>query len=637
MFDAIRNNKRLVQIFLLFITVPFAVWGLDAYFQGGGDTTLATIGKMRITTAEFREALRERQDQERQQRPGADVAALNTPKMRASLLEDMVMRQILLLEAKRLHLDVRASMREVIQSLPEFQDPKSGAFSQEQYESALAMVNMSVPEFEARLQENMLQQTLLGAVKNSAFASQTVARQFAVLQTETRIVEESLATWQSLMGQVDATEAEAQQFYDANAPKFTLPEQARVEYLVLSQKELEEKNKLDEKTMRAWYDTHKERFFSPEMRRASHILMSSKADAEALLADVRQNPDRFAELAKSKSTDPGSAKQDGDLGFFERAGMVKPFADAAFALKIGEVSDVVESEFGFHIILLTAVQPEHYRSFAEARMEVEAELKREGATRFAENSEKFSTLVFEQFDSLKPAADAFGLVARQSGWLTREANPQAGDEALRSAKLRNAMFDDEVLKNGRNSEAVEIAPGVMASARLLEHRPAALLPFADVRRDILTFLRQEKAQALAVERGKENLAELEKAGPDAPLKPLNARLKLKWSKPQPVSRDVSREKPGELHPLSIDAIFRAPGEQKPPFYIGVELPGMGYALYKINRVTAGEVQEGALAEAQELLTNMNAQMQVNAYLSALRQRYAVEINEKKLLEEGGKD
>ncbi|MDR1349490.1 MAG: SurA N-terminal domain-containing protein [Zoogloeaceae bacterium] len=633
MFDAIRNNKRLVQIFLLLITVPFAVWGLDAYFQGGGDTTLATIGKIRITTVEFREALREQQDQWRQQMPNADVAVFNTPELRTALLEDMVMRQIVMLEAGRLRLDVRGFMREMILNAPEFQE--NGAFSEERYKSVLNMNNMSVSVFEARLQESIMQQTLRDAVQGGALAPKTVARQIAALQKETRVVEESLATWQTLLGQVEVTEAEAQQFYEANAPRFTLPEQVRVEYLVLSQKELEDKNRPDEKPARDWYDAHKAQFtLQVEKRRASHILTLGKADAEALLAELKQNPDRFAELAKAKSADPGSAQQGGDLGFFERAGMVEPFADAAFALRVGEISGVVESEFGFHIIRLTDIQPGQYRSFAEARADVETELRREGAARrFTASAEKFATLVYEQFDSLKPAADEFGLATRQSGWLTREVDPKAGGDVLQSPILLRAIFDDEVLKNGRNAKAEEIAPGVMASARLLEHRPAAPIPFGEAQRDILNFLRQEKAQALAVERGKANLAELEKAGPDAPVKPLSARLNLKWDKP----RSVSRTNPGALHPLSINAIFRASGEQKPPFYTGVELPGTGYALYKINRVTAGEVKEEDLAILQQQLVRINAQTQLNAYLATLRQRYAVDINQKKLQEEGGKD
>ncbi|MDR0672456.1 MAG: SurA N-terminal domain-containing protein [Zoogloeaceae bacterium] len=633
MFDAIRNNKRLVQIFLSLITVTFAVWGLDAYFQGGGDTTLATIGKARITTIEFREALREQQDQWRQQMPGADVAALNTPELRAALLEEMVMRRILSLEASRLRLDVQGLMREVIFNAPEFQE--NGVFSKGRYSEMLSMNNMSIQEFEARLQENLLQQTLLGAVQGGAFAPQTVVRQVAALQKEARVVEESLVTRQSLLGQVAVTDGDAQQFYDANASRFTLPEQIRVEYLVLSQKELEDKNRPDEKTARAWYDTHRDQFaLRVEKRRASHILLPGKVDAEALLLKLKANPERFAELAKSKSTDRGSAEQGGDLGFFERADMVEPFVNAAFALKIGEISGVVESEFGFHIIHLTDIQPGQYRSFAEARADVEAELKREGAARrFAESAEKFADLVYGQFDSLKPAADEFGLVARQSDWLTREVTARTRDDVLQSARLRNAIFDDEVLKNGRNAKAVEVMPGVMVSARLLEHKPAALVPFAEVKPDILVFLRQEKAQALAVERGKANLAELEEAGQDAPLKPLNARLNLKWSKPQ----SISRKDPGKLHPLSIDAIFRASGEQKPPFYAGVELPDTGYALYKINRVTAGELSDEDLANMRQQLSRINAQTQTNAYLAALRQRYAVEINQKKLQEEGGKD
>ncbi|MDR2364409.1 MAG: SurA N-terminal domain-containing protein [Zoogloeaceae bacterium] len=628
-FDAIRNNKRLVQFFLLIIIVSFAVWGLDAYFQGGGDTTLATVGKTRITVAEFQDALREQQAAWRRQAPNADISALDTPELRLALLEDMAIRRAVLLEANRLRLNVQGVLRDTILNAPEFQE--NGAFSQERYQSLLAANNMSAPEFESSLQENLLQQTLLGAVQEGTLVPLTVARQIAALQSETRQVEESLIAWQGLAKQADVTEAEAQGFYDANTPRFTLPEQVRVEYLTFGQKDLEAQEKPDEQTARAWYDTHREQFaIRPERRRASHILTSSKNVAEVLLAEARQNPERFAELAKTRSEDGGSAQQGGDLGFFDRASMVAPFASAAFALRKGEISGVVESEFGFHIIYLTDIQPGQYSTFAEARVAVEAELKREGAARrYAENAEKFANLVYEQFSSLEPVAEAFGLATRQSGWLTREIDPREKEDALRSKPLREAMFSDEAIKSGHNTKAVEVAPGLMASARLLEHRPATPMPFADVKQDILKFLRQEKAQALAVTQGKESLAALEgaEAANSASIK------RLKWSKPQ----SISRENPGKLHPLAVNAVFRVFGGAKPPLYTGVEVPGVGYAIYRISRVTAGEVGEEALTMTRQQLVRINAQTQLSAYLASLRQRYAVEINRGKLLEENSKD
>ncbi|MDR1888455.1 MAG: SurA N-terminal domain-containing protein [Zoogloeaceae bacterium] len=654
MFDAIRNNKRIVQVFLFLITVPFAVWGLEAYFNGGGgDLELATVGKAKIMSNQFREELRKQQDRIRQQIPNADTNILNSLEVRESVLENMINRSLVFQEAKRQNLDVLAAMQSLIAQEPAFQE--KGVFSKKRYEEALAAQGTQPVEFEANFQEQLVEAFLLSSAGQAAFMPKTVMRRIIALQVESREVQENLLTWQSFAGQIKVTDADVKQFYDANAPRFTLPELIQVEFVALERDKLEGRKKFPDDELKAWYEGHRDQFaIKPEERRASHILLLTenadkakvKADAEALLAEVRKEPGRFAELAKTRSQDPGSAAQGGDLGFFRHQDMVKPFADATFALKVGEVSAVVESSFGFHIIRLDEIRPGQYKPFAEVRKEVEAELQRQNAAQqFAKAADDFYNTVFEQSDSLQPAAQKFNLQVQKSDWISRENGGPLGHPGL-----MEAMFSDEMLKNGRNTKAVEVVPGVLVSARLLEHKPATRVPFEEVKQGIVTELTRQKAQALAVEKGTANLKALLSGD----------ETKISWSKAQ----TIARLHPGTLTTReSLDAIFRADA-RKLPGYVGVELPGVGYALYKVNKVTADEISNELASVLSELLSkqvtgrdkdipvtagklsdelvqalseqfklaDINANAQMSAYRAALRQRYKVEIN-RKLLED----
>ena len=625
MFDAVRNNKRIVQVFLLLITVPFAVWGLDAYFNGRGDVEVATVGKVRITAGQFKEELRRQQDGIRQQNPNVDSNLFNSARFRESVLDSMINQSLVSQEAKRQNIDVVAALQSLILQEPAFQE--NGAFSQKHYEEVLAAQGSSATEFERRFQEQLTQQFLLSPAGQAAFMPKTALQRIAALQVETREAQENLLTWKSLAGQIKVADADVQQFYDANAPRFTIPEQVQVEFVALERDKLDVQQKFPEDELKAWYEGHRDQFATaPEERRASHILLLTegsvdkakvKAEAEALLAEIRKDPSRFAELAKARSQDPGSAVQGGDLGFFGRDVMVKPFSDATFALKVGEISGVVESPFGFHIIQLAEIKPGQYKPFAEARKNVEAELQRmSAAQQFAKAAEDFADIIFQQSDSLQPAAQQFKLSVQKSDWISRE---NAG--LLGAPKLIAAVFNDEVLKNGRNSEVVEVTPGVLVAAHLLEHKPATLVPLAEVKQAIVAELTQTRAQALAVEQGSANLKAI--TGDD--------KTRIDWAKTQ----RVTRLNPGALARESLNAIFRADAK-KLPAYVGVELPGVGYALYKVNSVTAGELPEELVHALGEQLAGINAKTQVDAYMAALRQRYKVTIN-KKQLEDDSRD
>lgn len=620
MFDAVRNNKRIVQVFLGLIILPFAFFGVDSYLKnvGSGDQ-VAKIGDIVITQQQFQQSVRDQQDRLRTQLGAQfDPKLLDNPEARSAILDDLINQRLLMIEANKKHMFVSdEAIRRTIGGIDAFK--VDGQFSAERYEAALRGQGMSPAGFEAQLRQDMTLQQLAGAIGQSSLMAHTVSDRLLALQTEKRDVMEFRLGLDAYLDKVKLADGAVRKFYDDNSKQFELPEQAKAEYVVLSMETIGTQLTVSEAEIKAWYDGHKDKFRQPEERRASHILIGSeklgkdkaKAKAEGLLKEVQKNPAGFADLAKKNSDDPGSAAKGGDLGFFGRGMMVKAFEETAFNLKEGEISGVVESDFGFHIIKVTGIHAAKEKPFAEVRGEIESELKLAGASRkFAEAAEVFSNTVYEQADSLKPVAEKFKLTVKQSDWLGRQANPANGP--LANEKLLAAIFSEDSIKNRRNSEAVEIATNTLVAARLVDYKPASLQPFDGVKASIETLLKRQEAQAQAKKDGESRLESLKK-GED----------KLAWGAAKSVSRLDSRMIP----PPAAAAVFKMDGATLPA-YTGVELPGSGYALFKLSKVNSGEQLDAARRQALlGQLANLSAQEDLRLYLAALRSRYKVEINQ----------
>ena len=619
MFDAVRNNKRIVQVFLALITLPFAFFGVESYVRsvGTGDD-VARIGDVKISQQQFQLALREQQERLRNQMGGQfDPKMLDVPQARQAILDDLVDQQLLILEAGKRKLYASDEVvRRTIAGIDAFKI--DGKFSPERYEVALKAQGMTPAGFEARLRQDLTLQQLATAVGQSGLVARTVSDRILAMQTERRDVQEYRIGPDVFLDKVKLADDAAKKFYDENSRQFEVPEQAKAEFVVLSMETIGAQLTVSEAEAKAWFDGHRDRFVQPEERRASHILIASekigkdkaRARAEALLQEIGKNPASFADLAKKNSDDPGSAAKGGDLGFFGRGMMVKPFEDATFLLKDGEISGIVESDFGFHIIKLTGIHAAKEKPFSEVRGEIEAELKKTAASRkFAEAAESFSNIVYEQSDSLKAAAEKFGLTVKQSEWLGRQANPANGP--LANEKLLTALFAEDSVKNRRNTEAVEIGPNTLVAARIVDYKPAALQPFESVKVAIETMLRHQEAQALARKDGEARLEVLRK-GED----------KLAWG----AVKRVSRLDHNVLPPAAVATVFRMETAKLPAF-AGAELPGNGFALFRLNKVEAGEVLDEARKQAMlGQLANLEMQEEVQSYLAALRHRYKVEIN-----------
>lgn len=625
MFDLVRNNKRVVQVFLLLITVPFALWGVEAYInQQGPSPVVATVGNIKITQAEFEEELQKQQERLRQNfGSNFDPKMLDTPDARRAIIEGLVNARVLTAAARQARLTISDDqLRKLIESAPVMQ--QDGKFSPERYEAFLRNQNLNAKTFEARLREDMIQQQLMGALGQSGFASVTAGERWIQAMDEQRELSAFEVKPDAFLAQAKVAADAVKKFYDTNPKHFETPERVRAEFVVLSQDFLAREIKVSEDEIKKRYESHADRYREPEQRQASHILIAvaaqasedqqkaAKARAEDLLKQVRANPAQFAKLAGQHSDDPGSKTRGGDLGYFGRGTMVKPFEDATFALKPNEVSELVRSDFGYHIIQLTGIMAAKARPLADARGEIEAELVREAAAkRYSESAEGFSNLVFEQADSLKPAADKYKLKVERSDWVNRGG---PGLWPLTNPKLVESLFSDDAIKNKRNTEVIDLSNNTLVAARVLEHSPAQLRSFESARAEIEAKLQGEEAARLAQAAGVAALADLQKGG-------TGSAMEIKWSP----SNKVTRMNRANMPPALADAVFGMPAD-KVPNYAGVVAPNGHYVLLRLSAVHKAEALN---PQQREQMLRRYERVQVEeelvGLLKGLRQQMKVDI------------
>lgn len=622
MFEAVRKNKRISQVILAIIIVPFAFFGMDAYFSeapGGGE--VATVGGSKITVVDFDRALREQQDRLREATGGQfDRALFESEAFRRSVLDGLINQRLLSMHAIDNRMVVTSQqLQETILSLPAFQE--DGRFSLERYERALRAQGMSPAMFEASLAQDMRVQQIAQAVGETAFSGSAPVRRFVQAQLEEREIRDIPIPVERFIAEARLEEGAARAFYEANPARFERAPRLRAEYLVLDEAAVRAGLSIPDEQIEQYYAANQDQFGMPEERRARHILIQVGADATAaevdqareraaaIVAKLRTDPAEFEALARSESQDPGSAAVGGDLGFFGRGMMVAPFEEAVFGQQIGELSDPVRTDFGFHIIEVTAINADTIRPLAEVREDIVAELARqEVARQYGLLAEQFANTVYEQPDTLQPAADMMGLEIRTTDWIDRDSGSVGG---FRDERLLNALFSAEAREARENIEAIEVERGTLVSARVVEYEGAQRLDFEEVRESIEEQLRAQEAGRLAREYGAALLVRLN-AGetPDE-----------EWS----TIRRVQRGNP-TLPDVAMQAVF-ATASDALPAHVGVAMPDGGYALYKVESINRPELADDdpRLASTVDQYERLMAQRDFNAYLASLRDRYPVEI------------
>lgn len=621
MFDFIRTHSKLMLALIVLLIIPsFVFFGVQGYtnMTEGGNATVAKVDGQAITRAEWDAAHQRAIDRMRGQMPNIDVRMLDTPQMKRETLDALVRERVLLAAANRQHLfPTDERLGRLFRTDPQFAGLRNpdGTVNKD----ILASQGMSSEMFAQQLRTEFGMQQVLGGVARTTLAPAAVAAPSLDALLQRRELQVQRFDADAYRAKVTPTDAQIETYYKAHESEFRAPESASIDYVVLDLEALSRDLAVPEADLKRYYEENASRYTAAEERRASHILIQAdkdapkavhdkaKAKAESLLAELRKDPKRFAELAR-KHSDDGSAASGGDLDYFGRGAMVKPFEDAAFAMKPGEISEVVQTDFGYHIIQLADRRGGDKRSFDSVRAEIEAEVRKSLAQRrYAEAAEQFTNIVYEQPDSLQPVVERFKLTKRSASVQRTPAPGATG--ALASAKLLEAVFGDDALRNKRNTDAVEIGPNQLAAARVTQYQPARTLPLDEVRAQVRERVIAQEAAAMARKDGEAKLAELK------------AQPALDLPQTLTVSRAQLQGQPREV----IDAALRVAPEPLPAA-LGVDLGEQGYAVVKVTKVIERDPAAGggdAALRQQYAQAWSNAETQ--AYLAALKKRHKVDL------------
>ena len=626
MFDFFRRHTRVLQFALVLLIFPsFVFFGIQGYsrFTGGENTQVAAVAGQSITQAEWDAAHRMQIERIRSQMPGVDVRMFDSPEMKTQSLDTLVRERVIQAAVRAANLytsDERLLRKFTTDPELAFLRNPDGSVNQ----GALAAQGMSSEQLAERLRHDLTTKQVLTGLSGSAFAPAAATASALDAMFQQREVQVQRFEPKDYLAKQNPSDADIEAFYKnpANAAQFQAAEKASVEYLVLDIDSLKGGIKVQEEELRTYYNENSARFTAPEERRASHILIKAdkgaaadvrakaKTKAQALLDDIKNKGAVFADLARKNSDDPGSAERGGDLDFFGRGNMVKPFEDAAFTLKTGETSVVIETDFGYHIIRVTAARGGEKKSFEAVRAEIEEERKKQMAQKeFAEKAVAFSNMVEDQSDSLGPAAEKFKLEIRKAKDVTRSPAPGAKG-ALAEAKVLDALFATDSVKNKRNTLAIDIGANQLVSGRIVEHTPARQLPLAEVLPKVREQVKTAQAAELARKEGAARLAALQAAPQTALSEPVQA---------------VSRAQAHNLPRPVLDALLKAPVATLPAV-LGVDLKEEGYAVARLIKVLGRDPAAGAPAQGQQQYAQAWADAEAQAYYAALKQRFNVEVS-----------
>jgi len=623
-FDFVNRKKHVVQVIMGLAVLPFLFWGVESYRDKGGEGYVAVVDGEEIPRREYEQALRDHHERMRAMLgTNFDSAMLDTFEVRNSVLERLIQQRLLHREAVNNGFIVLDSeLVKTIRDIPAFQ--RDNKFSKQQYEELLRNQGLTPVMFESRVRQELLLQQLLDGYSENAFVPKIVAERVQYLSEVQREISQLQITPEQYLSQVIPTDADIAAYYERHKADFNLPERARIEYLVLSLDAVAKNEAVSDEAVKTYFAEHQDEFGQSEERKASHILISVPPDAsddvkqaardraEGILEQVRQSPEKFAEITKENSDDPGSAAQGGDLGFFGRGVMVKSFEDKIFSMQLDEISDIVETDFGFHVIKLIAIKEGKHPDLEEVREQIEKKLKIEMVgSIFGDIAEDFSNVVYEQGDNLQAAAEKFELPIQTSDWITRSAAEPA---ILSNEKLLVAIFSDDAISNQRNTGAIEVKPDTFVSARILEHKPATAQSLMVVRDQIVEKVKKQMAEAIAVEEGQTKLARLQ-AGEDVD--------DVAWSDAKQISYMQSQG----LDHETLRAIFKAETNDLPA-YTGTASPNGGFNLIRISKVIEPESADATkFGNFTKQLQQMITQEEMSSYLAALRQRYDVKIKQ----------
>jgi len=614
-------QTKAAQVILALILIPFALFGIDSYLnQAGNNLSIAKVNGYKIALPEYNRAIENFRNRMMTEGKKVDPAMFDSFEFKESVVDGLISKQLVNNDIKKSKFKITdQQLSQYIIGMPEFQ--KDGKFSQELYDKVLQNNQLTPKKFEESIRNDLLIQQVRDGLQKLTFIPPNNLAETLKATSQQREISVAEFKTKEYMAKANIAEKEMQAFYDQNKSKFLAPEQVKAEFVVFSLASILPTINVTEDEIKTFYKTNSDKYQNQQQREASHILIAAsknaapaekakaKAKAEELLSQIRKNPKQFEELATKYSQDPESAKKGGELGAFGRGMMVKPFDDAVFSMKVNEISNIVESDFGYHIIKLTKIIGEG-GSFDSMKPQIKAELiYQKGQEKFAALAEEFSNKVYEQSSSLDAVSKKFNLPIQKTDWISRNDS----DKFFKNETLMNALYSKESIKDHRNTEAIEVTPNNLISARVVDYKAQSTKPFTDVKKNIEDYLKFEAAKKTVASEG------------EAALKTISdTSRKIDW---QPAVL-VDRKNTKGLSEAVINHAYKMPTD-KLPSYSGFVDGNNGYVIVKVNKVSFpnDNNEENKKAFALDYTEALTSEY-LSAYLKGLKAKASVSVNQK---------
>lgn len=502
-----RSSGWFAWIIAALIIIPMAFWGVQEYASTDARPVLAEVGEQKIYQSEFQQQLANQQQRATSANPAlASSDIFSSDFYKRSVLASMINRALVENVAAEHNYRIGdTQLAALIKDNPVFQT--DGKFDPSLYQNYLTSSGLfSKKQFEGNIRESSRVQQVSSGYQESAIVLPDELREILEIQAEKRTFDLITVNKADFNDKVEVSDADIEAYYQENTNNYMEPDRRSVEYVELDTALLAEGLEVSDEEVQTAYDSYVESFREDETRNTRHILLSvsgdKKADAQLakaqeLVEQLRAGAD-FAELATANSDDPGSAANGGSLGEVERGVMVSEFEEATFAAEVGEISDPVKTQFGYHIIQVESINATAPRSIDEMRFELAEEAKLLKAEDLAiEKAEELRNNLFEQRDSLQGAASLLDAEIKTTSLFSRD----NGSGIAANEVVRAAAFSEQVASNDMNSELIELGNGLYVALRQKEFKAAAPKALADVSAQIKASLVAERASNAAEEAG----------------------------------------------------------------------------------------------------------------------------------------
>ena len=582
MLEQIRNRTQttFAKVILVIIIIPFALFGIDSYLSSVGNVIhIASVNEELITAKSLQEA--ENQFKARQDE-STDPKMFESVEFKKAVLDQLITTKLINQEIKNSGFYISNSqVGTYIAGMREFQ--KNGKFSQDQYDEILKINNLSPKKFDDKIKSDLGTQQVKDSLRKLSFVPKDKIQDLVNLAYQKRGVSIYELKQDDFKDKIDLSDSALKKVYEESKSSFMRPDQVKIKFIIYSVAGIVPNIKVANKEVKDYFTNNINRYQTDQQRRAKHILFTVRADltdsqvkeiankAQNVLNEIKKNPKSFKKNAKEYSQDTESSKNGGDLGFFSRGDMTKVFEDTVFSMSKNQISELIKTEFGFHIVMLTDIKGEEVK-FESVKNQIKGELIFNKALgEFGSNAEDFSNTVYEQSESLQQAATKFSLKIEDSEWLSFE----SAKKFFNNEAFAQAIFDKYAIDEKKNIAAIEASPNNLVAARVVDFRPSTAKSFEEVKVSIKEFLIEAESQKLLLAAGAKLIKDVK-----------SKERAVDWIDQLEVDR-IDRK--GLSDPI-INAIFKM-DDRKLPEYTGLYDSRGEFIVIQLNKVTTETVED----------------------------------------------